>query len=104
MHVIEKLNAATNGVQVIVSKYNEVGKVGKYAILELNHKNKTTSIEIFNKKDMHKAIEIYTTRELSIGEDKQRNIVFCEYRKFGKNTTVISQLFFEYTEAFRSSC
>lgn len=76
LHVIEKLNASTNGVQVVVSKFNESGKAGKYALLELDLKSKTTTVEIFNKKDVNKAIEIYTQRELEMKKEDQKNIVF----------------------------
>lgn len=76
LKVIEKLNASTNSIQVIVSKFNEQGRNGKYAILELDIKSNQTSIEIFNKKDLPRAIEIYTERELKISKYDQKNIVF----------------------------
>lgn len=75
LNVIERLNASTNGIEVVVSKYNESGKTGKYALLELDLKNKTTSVQIFNKKDLGKAIEIYTDRELRMKKSDNKNIV-----------------------------
>lgn len=76
LKVIEKLNASTNGINIVVSKYNESGKAGKYALLELDLKNKTTKVEIFNKKDLGDAIEIYTERELMLNKSDWKNIVF----------------------------
>lgn len=84
LNVIEKLNASTNGVKIIVSKFNQTGRMGKYAILELNLKNKTTTVEIFNKKDVPKAIELYTQRELSIQDHEKKNIVFVNIESLEK--------------------
>jgi hypothetical protein len=76
LNVIEKLNASTNSIETIISKYNESGRTGKYALLELDLKQNKTFIEIFNKKDVNKAIEIYTRKELEYKKNAQRNIVF----------------------------
>lgn len=84
LNVIEKLNASTNGIQIVVSKYNESAKTGKYALLELDLKNKQTTVEIFNKKDISKAIEIYTQKELHMKKSDQRNIVFVNIEDLDK--------------------
>jgi hypothetical protein len=76
LNVIERLNASTNSIKTIISKYNESGRTGKYALLELDLKQNKTFIEIFNKKDVHKAIEIYTMKELEYKKSDQKNIVF----------------------------
>jgi hypothetical protein len=76
LNVIERLNATTNSIETIVSKYNDSGRTGKYALLELDLKQNKTFIKIFNKKDVNKAIEIYTTKELQYKKNAQRNIVF----------------------------
>lgn len=76
LNVIERLNATTNNIETIVSKYNESGRTGKYALLELDLKQNKTFIEIFNKKDVNKAIEIYTMKELEYKNNSQKNIVF----------------------------
>ncbi|MEZ4704699.1 MAG: hypothetical protein R3A11_05875 [Bdellovibrionota bacterium] len=84
MNVIEKLNASTNGIEVVVSKFNESGKAGKYAIVELDLTKQATTVEIFNKKDMEKAIEIYTKRELSLRKEEKKNIVFVNIESLEK--------------------
>lgn len=76
LNVIERLNATTNNIKIITRKHNETGKTGKYALLELDLKKNTTNIEIFNKKDVTRAIEIYTNKELEFKESKSKNIVF----------------------------
>lgn len=76
LNVIERLNATTNNIKVIISKHNEVGRIGKYALLELDLEQNTTNIEIFNKKDVSRAIEIYTNKELELKGNKLKNIVF----------------------------
>lgn len=84
LNVIEKLNASTNGIEIAVSKFNKSSKTGKYALLELDLKNKKTSVEIFNKKDLSKAIEIYTKRELGMKKSDQKNIVFVNIENLEK--------------------
>ena len=84
LNVIERLNASTNGFKIITSKYNKSGKVGKYALLELDLKCKTTTIEIFNKKDLADAIKIYTQRELEMKKDSKKNIVFVNIESLDK--------------------
>jgi hypothetical protein len=84
LQVIERLNAATNGIEVVVSKFNATGKTGKYAILELNLKDQTTRVEIFNKKDLDIAIKIYTERELALKKGEQKNIVFVNIEDLEK--------------------
>lgn len=84
LNVVERLNASTNSIQVVVSKFNETGRSGKYAILELDLKNKKTTVEIFNKKDVSKAIEIYTRRELEMKKSDQKNIVFVNIEDLKK--------------------
>ena len=84
LNVIERLNASTNGFKIITSKYNKSGKVGKYALLELDLKSKTTTIEIFNKKDLADAIKIYTQRELEMKKDSKKNIVFVNIESLDK--------------------
>lgn len=76
LKVIEKLNASTNGFEVVTHKFNQRGRIGKYAILELDLKKKTTSVDFFNKKDVSKAIEIYTKKELEAMNGDSKNIVF----------------------------
>ncbi len=84
LNVIERLNATTNNFEVIVNRFNETGRKGKYAILELDLKNRLTKVEIFNKKDESKAIEIYTQRELNIQEGSLKNIVFVNVNDIDK--------------------
>lgn len=76
LKVIEKLNAATNNVEVVLNKHNKTGRMGRYALVELDIKNSKTTVEIFNKKDVDKAIQIYTEKELGYKENDSKNIVF----------------------------
>lgn len=73
MKVIEKLNAFTNNIETTLEKHNKTGRQGKYALIELDITNKTTRVELFNKKDQAKAIEIYTEKEL---RNDDKNYVF----------------------------
>lgn len=73
LKVIEKLNASTNNINIILDKHNKTGRRGKYALIELDILNNTTKVELFNKKDQSKAIEIYTQKELS---NDGKNYVF----------------------------
>lgn len=84
LKVIEKLNASTNSIEVVVKKHNEKGRMGKYALLELDLKNNVTSIEIFNKKDVAKAIQIYTEKELEMKDEDMKNIVFVNIEDIQK--------------------
>lgn len=84
LSVIERLNATTNNLEVIINKFNDTGRRGKYAILELDLKNKLTKVELFNKKDESKAIQIYTERELSISDQNFRNIVFVNVENINR--------------------
>ncbi|MCK5884662.1 MAG: hypothetical protein KAG61_13310 [Bacteriovoracaceae bacterium] len=84
LKVIERLNAATNSIQIIVNKQNEFGRLGKYALLELDTRKNTTSVDIYNKKDVSKAIEIYTQKELSFTGDESKNIVFVNIENIEK--------------------
>jgi hypothetical protein len=84
LHVIEKLNAATYGIDIVSNKHNQKTKTGQYAILELDLDQRKTALEIFNKKDLKKAIEIYTNRELSIKKGEHRNIVFVNMESLEK--------------------
>lgn len=74
LKAIERLNSATNSIEIIVSKRNK-GRTGKYALLELNCDTHTTSIDIFTKDELSKAIEEYTKKELSLKEGTGKNIV-----------------------------
>lgn len=76
LNVIERLNASTNGIKITISKHNHIGRTGKYAIIELDLVLKTTTVELFNKKDVNKAIEIYTKKELAITNSTKKNVVF----------------------------
>lgn len=76
LKVIERLNAATNNVEVVLNKHNKTGRMGRYALVELDIKNNKTTVEIFNKKDVNKAIEIYTEKELGYKKNDSKNIVF----------------------------
>lgn len=76
LNVIERLNASTNTFDVAINKFNSTGRKGKYAILELDLKNKITKVELFNKKDVSQAIKLYTERELDIKDKNLQNIVF----------------------------
>ena len=40
------------------------------------HQSKLTKVDLFNKKDEGKAIQIYTEKELNIKDQTLRNIVF----------------------------
>ena len=84
LSVIERLNASTNGVEVVVDKFNATGRKGKYAILELDLRNQVTKVELFNKKDERKAIKLYTQRELSIKDKTLQNIVFVNVENINK--------------------
>lgn len=75
LNVIERLNASTNSIQVITNKFNQTGKSGKYALIELDLKKQTTTVEFFTKKDLTKAIEIYTRKELAQDNNHFKNIV-----------------------------
>ena len=84
LNVIERLNASTNSLEVITNKFNNTGRKGKYAILELDLKNRITKVDLFNKKDESKAIKIYTERELDIKDRTLRNIVFVNVENIDK--------------------
>lgn len=84
LKVIEQLNATTNNVEIIVKKHNKTGRQGRYAILELDLKENITRIEIFNKKDINKAIEIYTQKELDLKDSHSKNIVFVNIEDIEK--------------------
>lgn len=84
LNVIEILNASTNSMDVAINKFNNTGRKGKYAILELDLKNKLTKVEIFNKKDEGRAIKIYTERELAIKDRALQNIVFVNVEDIDK--------------------
>jgi ppGpp synthetase/RelA/SpoT-type nucleotidyltranferase len=94
LNVIEILNASTNSFEVIINKYNQKGKIGKYAIIELDLEKKTTTIEYFNKKDVSKAIEIYTKKELNILEGHKKNIVFVNVDDIEKIQSSYPNYFF----------
>jgi len=76
LNVIERLNASTNSIQVITHRFNETGRMGKYAIIELDLTTKVTQVEFFNKRDVSRAIQIYTQKELDIKDKNLSNIVF----------------------------
>lgn len=76
LNVIEKLNASTHGIKTVINKHNQIGRTGKYALIELDLALKTTTVELFNKKDVGKAIEIYTQMELDAMNSKAKNMVF----------------------------
>ena len=84
LNVIEKLNASTNGMQVITRKHNRIGRTGRYAILEMDLLSKTTEVEFFNKKDVEKAIATYTKKELEIRDSEKKNIVFVNVDNIDK--------------------
>ncbi len=84
LKVIERLNATTNSIDIIINKQNETGRLGKYALLELDLKTQTTRVDIFNKKDVSKAIEIYTQKELSFKDSDFKNIVFVNIEDIEK--------------------
>ena len=63
-------------MRVSTLKHNKVGRMGRYAIIELDLISKTTQVEFFNKKDVRKAIDIYTQKELELSDDDKKNIVF----------------------------
>lgn len=75
LKVIERLNAATNSIEVIVNKRNQ-GRPGKYALLELDYEKGQTKIDIFTKGSVSEAIKEYTQKEFSFAENDKRNIVF----------------------------
>lgn len=74
LKAIERLNAATNSIEIIVNKRNK-GRTGKYALLELDCNKHTTSIDIFTKTELSRAIEEYTQKELSLKDGSGKNIV-----------------------------
>lgn len=84
LKVIEKLNATTNSIQIVINKQNESGRLGRYALLELDTKNQVTSVDIYNKKDVDKAIEAYTQKEFKYRDDKSKNIVFVNIENIEK--------------------
>lgn len=75
LNAIEILNAAANGIEIVIQKKNKA-KMGKHAIVELDYNSKTTTIEVYSKKDFDKAVSDYTSRELFLGSDSSRNVVF----------------------------
>ncbi len=83
LHVIERLNAVANNTETIINKRGK-GRSGKYALLELDYKSNITCIEIFPKKEIDKAIEEYTKKELSFKEGDGRNIVFVNIESIEK--------------------
>ncbi len=84
LKVIERLNATTNTIQIIINKQNELGRKGRIALLELDTKTKTTTIDIYNKKDINKAIEVYTHKELSLKNSDHKNIVLVNIENIEK--------------------
>ncbi len=74
LKAIERLNAATNSIEIIVNKRNK-GRTGKYALLELDCEKHTTSIDIFTKAELSRAIEEYTQKELLLKDGTGKNIV-----------------------------
>lgn len=75
LRVIEKLAAVTKGFETIVKSHSH-GKRGKFALVELDTAEAKTSIDIYTKKNIPKALEIYTERELQVRDDPTKNIVF----------------------------
>lgn len=86
LKAIERLNAATNSIEIIVNKRHK-GRTGKYALLELDYEKQITSIDIFTKAELSKAIEEYTRKELSLKEGSGK------YRERGRNSKDLSKLF-----------
>lgn len=84
LNIIERLNASTNSMEVVINKFNDTGRKGKYAILELDLANKLTTVELFNKKDESQAINIYTEKELNIKDRRLKNIVFVNVENIDK--------------------
>lgn len=84
LKVIEKLGATTNNLEMIISKHNQKGRMGRHALVEMDLKNQMTHVEIFNKKDIPKAIEIYTQKELSYQKNELKNIVFVNIEDIEK--------------------
>ncbi len=76
LKVIELLAAATKGIETVVTSHSQ-GKWGKYALIELDVNSGQTAVDIYSKKDISKAIEIYTKRELEILNEPSINIVFA---------------------------
>lgn len=76
LKVIDRLAAATKGIETIVTRHSR-GKMGKYALIELNISSGKTSVEVFSKGDIAKAIEVYTKRELDVLNEPNINIVFA---------------------------
>ena len=86
---------------MIVNKRSQ-GRSGKYALLELDLISGVTKIDIFNKSEVPTAIKEYTERELSIGPEESKNIVFVNiesieniqktYPNYFLNTTKLIEL------------
>lgn len=93
LNAIERLNAFTSSMKIITSKHNQVGRTGKYAIIELNLRTKTTKVEFFNKKDVQKAISIYTEKELRLKESDNISIVFVNVDNIEKLQTTYPNYF-----------
>jgi putative GTP pyrophosphokinase len=73
--VIERLNAASSGIDIIVNKRSR-GRSGKYALLELDLLKGVSRIDIFSKKEVPIAIKEYTERELAMTPEDGKNLVF----------------------------
>lgn len=84
LKVIEKLNAASIGMETIVVKQNEHGRMGRYALVELDVDNKTTKIDVYNKKDVELAIRDYTHKELASMGPHRKNYVFVNMENLEK--------------------
>ena len=73
---MDRMGAETENPPLVIEKYNETAKLGKYTLPELNQQKNITKIEVFNKKDVNKLIEIYTKKELEFKDSDLKNIVF----------------------------
>ena len=100
LKVIERLNAATNSIEIVVKKRGK-GRFGKYALLELDYKNGITNIEIFTKKEVSKAIKEYTRKELSIEEKDGKNIVFVNIESVEEVQTTYPNYFLDTKKLLR---
>ncbi|MCB0414482.1 MAG: hypothetical protein KDD50_09120 [Bdellovibrionales bacterium] len=76
LKVIEVLAASTKGIDTVVKSHSR-GKLGRFALIELDTKKEVTSIEVFNKNEVSEAIRLYTLRELEIQNDSSKNLVFA---------------------------
>ena len=76
LKVIEHLSVITNSIDTVVKTHSK-GKMGKYALIELDIEAGKTTVDIYTKKDIRTAIAAYTEKEFDAMKTPQKNIVFA---------------------------